>query len=157
MGSCTISSTSTAAIGKGALLGYCRAWTRCLSTASTIASTCSATTGGPHAASLGASPAGSVLTPARPLDVAAAPHTSSTPGSPSSCNPPLGEVGLVAKGSSIVGAVGLATIGCTTVGATGSILAYSSSAWRAHGSSTSLLSSTIEGYRSSVDSVLQQT
>ena len=157
MGSRTISSTSMAATGKGALLGCCRARIGCPSAAFAIAATCSATKGGPRAAPFGSSPAGSVLTPARPLDVATIPHTSSTLGSPSSCNPPLGEVGPVAEGSSVVGAVGLATVGCSMVGATRSVLACSSLAWGARGSSARLLSSTAEGCRSFVDSTLQQT
>ena len=160
MHSRTISSIFTAAAYKGALLGCCCARTKHLSATPTIDATAndawSATVGRPYAALLGASPASSVPAPARPLDIATASHTSSTLGSPSSCNPPLGEVGLVVEGSSIVGMIGFATVGCSMMGAIGSTLAYACSAWGATGSSMCLLSLAADGCRTSIDSSLQQ-
>ena len=130
VGSHTISSTSTAAAGTGALLGCCRARIGCPSAASAIAATCLAPIGGPHTALLAASPVGSVLALARPLDVAATPHISSTPGSPSSCNPPPGDVGPAIEGSPIVGLVGPTVVDYSKVGATRFALVCARSAGR---------------------------
>ena len=148
------------ATSKGALLGCYRARiehsSACPIVDTTADDACLVIVGGLCAALLGASPVGSEPALARPFDVTTASHASSTPGSPLSCNPPLGEVGPVVEGSSILGVVGSTTVGCSTVGATGSTLAYACSAWGAIGSSGFLPSSVANGCKTSIDSTLQQ-
>ena len=156
VGSRTISLTSTAATGTGAVLGCCCAQTGCPSPAFAIAAYCSATIGRPCAALLGASPVGSVLALARPLDVAATPHISSAPGSPSSCNPLPGDAGPAVEGSPIVGPVGPIAADCFRVGATGSAHVYAGSAGGANGSPMRLSLLAADGCSSSINSTLEQ-
>ena len=145
---------------RGSLLGRSCARTGRLSpipaidTISAIA--CSTIVGESHAALLSASPTAPAPTLVGSANITVALHNPSSPGSPSSCAPPPGEVGPVAEGSSIGGAVSLATVGCSMVGATRSILAHACSAWGDTGSSVCLSSSAADGYRTSVDSTLQK-
>lgn len=119
MGSRTISSISTVAVGGCALLG-CRGARIGRSSPTSAVDAVGAIVGGSYNVLLGTSPVPPTPALAESVGAAATSHDSPSPGSPSSCALPPGEVGLVAGGSFTGGAAGSATAGCSTMGAIGS-------------------------------------
>lgn len=116
-------------------------------------------TDGPSTAPLGASLVAFVPAPSGSCDDPAMAHASSQAnvllGLPSSCAPPLGEVGPVASGSSVAGATGSTTSVSSMVGVTRSAPAHLFSKPGASVSTTCCPLSAANGCSSSVNSALQ--